>query len=103
VRIPYDTLVSMNCLGFTPDIFSKVMDGFKTFLYNDAGNIKREYYLPFAVREIMEQKGCTVRCYSSNDSWYGVTYREDHDAVSASLMKLKSDGVYPERLNDTEV
>ena len=103
VRIPYDTIVSMNCWGFTPDIFAKVMDGFKTFLDNDDGNIKREYYLPFAVREIMEQKGCTVRCYSSNDSWYGVTYREDHDAVSASLMKLKSDGVYPERLNDTEV
>ncbi len=101
VRIPYDTIVSMNCWGFTPDIFAKVMDGFKTFLDNDDGNIKREYYLPFAVREIMETKECTVKVYSSTDSWYGVTYREDHDSVSESLMKLKADGVYPKKLNDT--
>ena len=101
VKIPYETIVSMNCWGFTPDIFPKVMDGFKTFLDNDDGNIKREYYLPFAVREIMEQKECTVKVYSSTDSWYGVTYREDHDAVSASLMKLKANGTYPQKLNDT--
>ena len=31
----------------------------------------------------------------------GVTYREDHDSVSASLEKLKADGIYPQRLNDT--
>ena len=101
VKIPYKTIVSMNCWGFTPDIFAKVMDGFKTFLDNDDGNIKREYYLPFAVREIMEQNECTVKVYSTTNSWYGVTYKEDHDSVSASLMKLKADGTYPSRLNDT--
>ncbi len=100
-HIALDTIVSMNCWGFTPDIFSKVMDGFKTFLDNDDGNIKREYYLPFAVKEIMDKKECTVRAYSSADSWYGVTYREDHDSVSASLEGLKKVGIYPERLNDT--
>ena len=100
-HISLDTIVSMNCWGFTPDIFSKVMDGFKTFLDNDDGNIKREYYLPFAVKEIMDKDECTVRAYSSADSWYGVTYREDHDSVSASLEKLKIDGIYPQRLNDT--
>ena len=100
-HIALDTIVSMNCWGFTPDIFPKVMDGFKTFLDNDDGNIKREYYLPFAVKEIMDKKGCTVRAYSSEDSWYGVTYREDHDAVSTSLEKLKEEGVYPQKLNDT--
>ena len=100
-HIALDTIVSMNCWGVTPDIFGKVMDGFKTFLDNDDGNIKREYYLPFAVKEIMDKKGCTVRAYSSEDSWYGVTYREDHDAVSTSLEKLKEEGVYPQKLNDT--
>lgn len=85
-------------LEIHPDIFVKVMDGFKKCLDNDDGNIKR---VPFAVRERMEQKECTVEVYSSTDSWDGVTYREDHDAVSASLMKLKADGIYPKRLNDT--
>lgn len=98
--IPLDTIVSMNCWGFTPDIFEKVMEGFQTFLDNDDGNLKREYYLPFAVKEIMESGACSVRAYSSADAWYGVTYKEDHDSVSASLETLKNDGVYPERLRD---
>ncbi len=101
ISIPYDTIVSMNCWGFTPDIFDEVMDGFKTFLDNDDGNIKREYYLPFAVREIMERRKCTVKVYSSVDSWYGVTYKEDRDTVSESLMRLKKSGIYPQKLNDT--
>ena len=99
-RISLDTIVSMNCWGFTPDIFSKVMDGFKSFLDNDDGNIKREYYLPFAVKEIMDKGECSVKVYSSIESWYGVTYKEDHDSVSASLEKLKDDGIYPEKLNN---
>ena len=100
VVISKDAIVSMNCWGFTPDIFEKVAEGFKTFLANDDGNIKREYYLPFAVREIMGAQECTVRVYSSEDSWYGVTYREDRDFVYDSLAKLKADGTYPQKLNE---
>lgn len=100
VNIPLNTTVSMNCWGFTPDIFKKVMDGFSEFLAHDDGNIKREYYLPFAVREIMERGECTVKVYPSKDSWYGVTYREDHDAVAKSLSDLKKNGIYPQILNN---
>ncbi|MGM9682807.1 MAG: sugar phosphate nucleotidyltransferase [Eubacteriales bacterium] len=99
VKIPLECVVSMNCWGFTPDIFTRVMNGFAKFLAQDDGNIKREYYLPFAVKEIMDSGDCKVRVYPSLDSWYGVTYREDHDAVATSLSKLKANGTYPERLN----
>ena len=77
------------------------MGGFQSFIDNDDGNLKREYYLPFAVKEIMDKGECTVNVYSSADSWYGVTYKEDHDNVSKSLEKLKADGIYPKKLNDT--
>ena len=60
-EIPLDTIVSMNCWGFTPDIFDKVMAGFAKFLDCDDGNLKREYYLPFAVKEIMATGDCSVR------------------------------------------
>lgn len=97
-EIPLDTIVSMNCWGFTPDIFNKVMNGFAKFLACDDGNPKREYYLPFAVREIMESGDCTVKVYSSTDSWYGVTYREDHDHVVESLAQLRKNNIYPQIL-----
>ncbi len=100
-ELPMDTIVSMNCWGFTPDIFDRVMEGFGKFLANDDGNIKREYYLPFAVKEIMDSGKCSVSVYSSADSWYGVTYREDHDHVVDSLKKLRDKGIYPKKLNQT--
>ena len=98
-----DTVVSMNCWGFTPDIFAKAEEGFARFLDADDGNIKREYYLPFAVREIMAEGGCNVRVYRSEDSWYGVTYKEDHEHVSKSLTELKRNGVYASRLSDMKL
>lgn len=101
-ELPMDTIVSMNCWGFTPDIFDRVMDGFAKFLSSDDGNPKREYYLPFAVKEIMDAGKCTVSVYSTTDAWYGVTYREDHDHVVESLKKLYDKGVYPQKLNQTE-
>lgn len=99
-NIALDSIVSMNCWGFTPEIFDKVYDGFARFLEKNANEQKAEYYLPFAVRELMESGDCKVRVYSSQDSWYGVTYREDTDSVVKNLAKLKHDGVYPSKFND---
>ena len=99
VKIPLDSIVSMNCWGFTPDIFDKVQEGFARFLSEPSTDIKREYYLPFAVKEIMDKGECSVRVYSSLDSWYGVTYHEDREFVVNSLARLKQDGTYPQELN----
>ena len=94
-----DTVVSMNCWGFTPDIFASIEEGFKNFLAQPTDNpMKREYYLPFAVKEAMDAKKCTVTVYSTEDSWYGVTYKEDKEPVKASIAKLISDGIYPDKL-----
>lgn len=101
-EIQLDSIASMNCWGFTPDIFEGVEQGFKEFLSQLTTNpnpLKCEYYLPFAVRELMEAGKCKVRVYSSDSAWYGVTYHEDKDKVKASIQQLKIDGVYPEKLS----
>lgn len=100
VELSLGSVVSMNCWGFTPDVFERIGEGFKRFLSEPSTDVKREYYLPFAVKEIMSAGECTVRVYSSDDQWYGVTYHEDRDNVVNSLAKLKADGVYPSRLNE---
>lgn len=99
-EIPLNAIVSMNCWGFTPDVFDGVMEGFRAFLSNLGDNpLKCEYYLPFAVRERMEEKKCSVRVYESDSAWYGVTYHEDKQKVQASIEQLKKDGIYPEELS----
>ena len=95
-----NTVVSMNCWGFTPDIFAKVEEGFRTFLSDLGENpLKCEYYLPFAVRELMDTGDCSVRVYESDSAWYGVTYHEDKEKVQKSLQALKDQGIYPDSLS----
>lgn len=97
---PLDSIVSMNCWGFTPDIFEGVMDGFKRFLTSSEGDPqKREYYLPFAVTELMNEGKCKVSLYHSEDPWYGVTYAEDKAGVKESIAALMKSGSYPEKLS----
>ena len=99
-RFPLDSVVSMNCWGFTPDIFDGVMEGFKRFLSAKDGDAqKREYYLPFAVTELMNDGKCDVALYHSKDAWYGVTYAEDKASVKESIAELIRSGRYPEKLS----
>ena len=97
--IPYDAIVSMNCWGFTPDVLPRIEEGFARFLRSAEGDpMKREYYLPFAVRECMEAGQCSVRVYETNAKWYGVTYSADRDSVKNGIRELISSGVYPNGL-----
>ncbi len=98
-KMPLDSVVSMNCWGFTPDIFDGVMEGFKRFLSTPhADECKCEYYLPFAVTELMNEGKCTVKVYCTEQSWYGVTYAEDKEAVKSSIAALIDSGKYPQKL-----
>ena len=100
VELSLDTIVSMNCWGFTPDVFEKLEKSFEEFLANDDGNIKRECYLPMSVGEFMAKGICTVKAYSCEDKWYGVTYQEDREGVVKSLSALIDNGTYPDKLNE---
>ena len=99
-ELPLDAVVSMNFWGFTPDVFGFVWESFKEFLKTIDGNpMKSEFYLPFAICDLMKQGVCDVKVYSSKDSWYGVTYHEDRDSVVKSIAALKQGGTYPNKLS----
>lgn len=96
-----ESVASMNCWGFTPDIFDKLLKGFEKFLSEPHADVlKCEYYLPFAVCDMLRSGECDVTVYSSEDSWYGVTYKADKPFVVESIAELKSRGVYPKKLNN---
>ena len=99
VDIPFDSIVSMNCWGFTPDIFNKLEEGFVHFLGNLGSNpLKAEYYLPSAVDEQRRAGLCDVKVYPTQSVWYGVTYAEDKERVKASIKAMIDAGEYPETL-----
>ena len=93
-----DTVVSMNCWGLTPDIFAKMGTRFKDFMMAlpaSENPLKQEFYLPFAVEDIMKSAQASVKVYNTDAVWYGVTYKEDKPAVMAGLRELITNGTYP--------
>ena len=99
-ELPLSSVVSMNFWGFTPDVFAYVEAGLKEFLTTvDKNPLKAEFYLPFAICDLMKSGKCTVKVYESKDPWYGVTYHEDKEFVQNGIKALKDNGSYPEKLS----
>ena len=97
--IPFDTIVSMNCWGFTPDIFADLEREFSEFLKNLGSNpLKAEFYLPSAVDEQQKSGVCDVKVYPTTSLWQGVTYPEDKERVKKAIRSLIDAGEYPEDL-----
>ena len=102
VDIPFDTVVSMNCWGFTPELFDDMDTDFAVFLnaLTPDNAMKAEYYLPFCVDTLCKKGKCDVKVYPTASSWLGVTYPEDKESVKASIKALVESGEYPASLWD---
>ncbi len=99
VELPFDTIVSMNCWGFTPDFFAALEQDFAKFLSDLGANpLKAEYYLPSAVDTQRAEGLCDVRVYPTQSVWQGVTYAEDKARVKASIQQMIASGEYPAQL-----
>ena len=95
-ELDFNTIVSMNCWGFTPDIFAKLEEQFREFYVKNADNpLKSEFYLPFAVQQQKDGGLCDVRVYPTQSRWYGVTYSEDKPRVKAAIREMVESGEYP--------
>lgn len=99
VDLSGDSLVSMNCWGLTPDIFAPMQKKFEEFLSKDHYDpLKSECYLPLVLNDIMNDGDCTIKVYSTDATWYGVTYAEDKPYVKASIQALMNEVEYPRSL-----
>jgi hypothetical protein len=93
-----DEPVSMNFWGFTPQIFAQLQALFHTFLEQHGSELKSESYIPSAVNSLVQAQQANVKVLTSNDPWFGVTYREDRQQVVDSIAKLIAAGQYPAKL-----
>ena len=87
--IPLDTVVSMNLWGLQTDIFDALEVGFDYFLNNLSNPQKDEYFLPFLIDSLINNNGYKVKVLVTDEKWYGMTYKEDLDAVKNALGQRK--------------
>ena len=98
--LPGDTIVSMNLWGFTAKMIRELDERFAAFLDNAivTNPLKGEYFLPSVVNDQLVAGTATVRVLPCEETWYGVTYREDLDSVKAAIDGMKKKGIYEENL-----
>ena len=99
-ELDLDSVVSMNMWGLQKGFISDVLEtGFTSYLSTvEDVNSKSEYLLPTIIGNLLEEKKCSVKVLKSNDEWFGVTYKEDKEAVKQSIQALVDQGVYPSKL-----
>ncbi len=93
-----EDLVSMNLWGFTPSVFPLALPLFHSFLERSGGSLSDEFYLPGLVDRLVAAGSASVQILETEDSWFGLTYREDLELARARIAGLVESGFYPEPL-----
>lgn len=96
-RISGETIVSMNCWGFTPALFGELEAAFARFL-SERSAPEREFYLPAVVNDLLRRGAARVRVLGGGDAWCGLTHVADRERVREHVAELVRRGEYPREL-----
>ena len=96
ISIDTNSLVSMNMWGLTPEFLEVLEDGFKEFFEKEVpeNRLKAEYLIPTFIGQLLEQGKMSVKVLKTNDTWYGMTYKEDVASVKENFKNMLEDGLY---------
>lgn len=91
--------VSMNMWGLTPGIFEELEIGFERFLNQlTTTDVGSEYLLPIIIDDMVKKTKAEVTVLETQETWFGVTYKEDKQEVMEAIQQMKTDGIYKEHL-----
>lgn len=95
-----DSLVSMNMWGLTPDFLDLLEEGFKEFFDKEVCQdpLKSEYFIPVFIDQLLEQGKMNVKVLRTDDTWYGMTYKEDVITVKERFNEMLENNFYSEEL-----
>ena len=90
--------VSMNMWGFTPAVFPQLAEQFENFLEVHGSSLEAECFVPNSVNNLILTGQARVKVLRCADSWFGMTYREDHSRAVDRIRHLIEEGHYPKKL-----
>jgi len=97
VEISSDTLVSMNFFVFHPAFFNSLETYFTDFM-RSSPSPEKEFYIPVAVQNMINEEKIKVRVKSSPSQWMGMTYAEDKIMLKNNIIRQIQQNRYPEDL-----
>tara|TARA_R110000868_G_scaffold355377_3_gene616894 strand:+ start:10497 stop:11387 length:891 start_codon:yes stop_codon:yes gene_type:complete len=93
-------LVSMNFWVCQPSIFPFITNYLKDFIANPNNIAKGEIYLPFAIKEMINNNLIDVDVIPSASQWFGVTYASDKEIAVSELKRMTENNGYTSPLWD---
>jgi len=93
-----DSLASMNFWGFHPVLFSYLRLLFIDFLQYQRTVEKSEFLIPTVVDTLVKAGYARTRVLTTDEKWFGMTYKEDRDPLVANVNELVAQGRYPANL-----
>lgn len=96
--LSFDNPVSMNFWGFTPNVFKITEDEFVKFALSHKDQPKAEFFIPLVADILIKSGAADFRSIPTDNTWFGVTYKEDKPVVQDSINKLIEEGAYPTKL-----
>lgn len=97
-NIEKSTLVSMNLLCFTPNIFNILEEDFNTFLEKNKDSLTEEFLIPDVLFNSIKKGISDVKVLETTSKWYGVTYKEDKEEVVNAINNMIDNNIYPKDL-----
>lgn len=94
INLDENSVVSMNFWGFDNSIFKHLKDSFRKFLSNNQSDTQSEFFIPIIIDELIKSDSIKLKVMTSNDQWYGVTYKEDKETVMSVFREFSNNGYY---------
>ncbi len=98
MKLTGDEVVSMNMWAFTPTVFLQLREQFQKFLRDNSADLEAECFIPNTVNDLLSAGHARVKVLRGSDSWFGITYREDHSRAAESVRRLIESGRYSKKL-----
>lgn len=100
IFLPAGTPVSMNLWAFQHSMLDELRARFSKYLDENlpVNPMKCEYFLPLVPNAIIREGTGSVHMLTTDERWFGVTYRDDLAAVQRALAEKRAAGEYPEEL-----
>ena len=97
VILQKNTEVSMNLIGFKNDFFNILNKEFDKFLSLNINHSTKEFLIPNIVNKlILNNKKIYID--TTNEKWFGITYKEDKSFVKEKIKNLIKEKIYPSPL-----
>ena len=94
IKLPGDSIISMNIWGFPLEMIEILKGMFIDFLSSNADDPMAEFLLPGAVEELLREDKAEVTVFRSAEKSFGMTREDDIDDVKSQIEALVKEGRY---------